>query len=113
MSDFFFCLDNHHLSSRKETEGWWLFKEIKILPKVGSYIGQFKVVRVTYLGNGECYVSGEPEKNWTAEVVKRKNKKNLGSPGNNHCGISPLIIHMLCTPFASDGGLSYDAVAVS
>ena len=35
-------------------------------------IGTYKVVEITYLGNGECFNTDECEKNWIARLVKKK-----------------------------------------
>lgn len=41
-------------------------------------IGTYKVVEITYLGNGECFITDECEKNWIARLVKKKNTKGKG-----------------------------------
>ena len=69
-----------------EKQGWWLLKEIRVLPVEGEKISPtLWVQEVVYIGNSKFFVADELNKNWhcvllnkrkTAAKKKRPKKKN-------------------------------------
>ena len=56
-----------------EKQGWWLLKEIRVLPVEGEKISPtLWVQEVVYIGNSKFFVADELNKNWHCVLLNKR-----------------------------------------